>query len=65
MSRIHCPHGKHMDVPCVVCAKMFQIETRRDQRIAELGSALKAALDIIGHPDDVTVQALWAVLEQK
>lgn len=33
------------------------------KRNAELEAALKAALDIIGHPDDATTQALWAVLK--
>ncbi len=34
-------------------------------RIVELKAALKAALDILGHPDDRTTQALWAVLENR
>lgn len=65
MSLTHCPHGKKVDIPCLVCAKMVEIETRCYRRIAELRSALKAALNILGHPDDMTTQALWAVLERK
>jgi hypothetical protein len=34
------------------------------EEIAELKPALKAALDILGHPDDATVQALRAILRK-
>lgn len=34
-------------------------------RIAELEATLMAALNILGHPDDETVKAMWAILERK
>jgi hypothetical protein len=43
----------------------YDYKHRLQARIEELEAALKAALSIIGHPDDATTQALWAVLERK
>jgi hypothetical protein len=42
-----------------------QKERTLKQRIWELEAALKAALDILGHPDDATVQAIRDVLDRK
>ena len=47
-----CAHGKPMEEDCVVCAKLYAIEDRRNERIARLEAALERAVQLAGIASD-------------
>ena len=65
MKHDKCAHGKTMDEDCEVCKKLYEIEDRKDARIARLRAALEAVeWVLISDYGDIEYRCPWCEMSK-